>query len=300
MSGSSKQKGESMDISIQSQSLAENPEAGGITLEVKLDQQDIDKLKAEGMRALEIERSLPAEARTALADGDDDAYITDFLEMRATNDALEVRDIIPVAIPKVKSTEGLAKGEPFTCFVHVHIRPDIGLTSLEPVDLKTNRVAMPGFSQKAGLEGDENVKFLDDEKILRITMTDRLDTELPETSMRALGEEYTEKFERELAARGTDPDSYRATHQLDDEQYAIMMTRRALSIAHWNYVLDAVFVGNGYTITDDDLLASFEADFPGYSQQLLELHELRNDMYLTIEKVRRKKAYDWLTENALR
>ena len=34
--------------------------------------------------------------------------------------------------------------------------------------------------------------------------------------------------------------------------------------------------------------------------KLLELHELRNDMWMYIEKVRREKALDWLLENALR
>lgn len=283
-----------MDIRILGQAESDEPIAGGTTLEVSLDLDDLAQLREEAARALEIERALPDGARTPVADEGDEAYVADFVKTRATNDALEAYNIIPVAIPHVK-VGGLAEGEPFTCRIHVHVRPDIGLTSLDPVDLTVNRVAKPGFSAS-----DEDAEFVDDEKILRVMMVDRLDTELSEPAMRALGEEYRMKFEDELAKRGISAADYQATHQLDDEQYDIMMTRRALSIAHWNYVLDAVFVGNGYTVTADDLLATFEADFPGYSEQLLELHDLRNDMYLTVERFRRAKALDWLHANVVK
>ena len=288
-----------MDIRILEQEQIENPGEGGITLDVTLDLDDLEQIEAEAKRALEIERSLPAEARHELADEDDAYYISDFVKTRATNDALEVYNIIPVAIPRVR-TSGIASGSPYRCTVHVVPRPDVGLTSLDPVNLKTNRVAKPGFSAKAAQEGDESVEFLEDEKILRIEMVDRLDTQLSEVEMRALGEEYQNKFEKELAARNIDPESYQVAHGLDEEQYALMMTRRAISDAHWNYVLDAVFVGAGYTITEEELVAAFEKEFPGLGRDAFELHDLRNDLYLMIEKVRRARALKWLLDNAIK
>ena len=130
-------------------------------------------------------------------------------------------------------------------------------------------------------------------------MVERLDGELPESAMRALGEEYRDRFEAELAKRGISAADYQATHQIDEEQYELMMTRRALSIAHWNYVLDAVFVGNGFDVTADDVRATLEDEFPGHGEALFELHDLRNDTHLTVEKFRRAKALDWLRENVV-
>ena len=274
--------------------------AGEITLAVKLDLEDVTLLQQEAKRALEIERALPAEARTALGSADDGSYIKDFIEKRATNDALEARGIIPIAAPRVHTNAGIIGTEPFTCYVDVYPRPEIGLTSLDPVDLATNRIAKPGFSLQAAREGSSDVEYLDDVKVLRIAMTERLDSQLSESAMRVLGREYEAKFERELFEHGNDPETFKATHQLDDEQYTIMLTRRALGDAHWNYALDAVFVGKGLTLGEEDILASFEADFPGCGDALLELHELRNDLYLEAEKVRRQQALDWLLENAIR
>lgn len=268
--------------------------SGVTTLEVSLSLDDLAKLRSEAMRALEIERTVPAEAQTELAQAGDEAYISAFVKTRATNDALEAYDIIPVAAPHVQVL-GLTDDAPFACRIEVHPRPYIGLRSLDPVDLTMHRVPKPGFSAQ-----DANAEFVDDETVLRVKMVDRLDGELPESAMRALGDEYRVKFEDELAKRGVSAASYQATHQLDDEQYDIMMTRRALNIAHWNYVLDAVFAGNGFEVTADDLRATLEADFPGYGEQLFELHDLRSDLYLTVEKYRRAKALDWLRENVVK
>ncbi len=267
---------------------------GITTLEVSLYLEDLERLRAEATRALEIEHAIPAEARTEILEAGDEAYIADFVKTRATNDALEAYNIIPVAIPHVKVL-GLTENAAFACLIEVHPRPDIGLKSLDPIDLTTHRVPKPGFSAR-----DENAEFVDDETVLRVKMVDRLDGELPESAMRVLGEEYRDRFEGELAKRGISPADYQATHQLDDEQYDLMMTRRALNIAHWNYVLDAVFVGNGFTVTADDVRTMLEADFPGYGEALFELHDLRNDMYLTVEKFRRAKALDWLRENVVK
>lgn len=282
-----------MDIRILGHDEAQT--APGITtLEVALSLDDLARLRAEALRALEIERALPAAARTEAAQADDEVYIADFVKTRATNDALEGYDIVPVAAPHVQVL-GLTEDAPFVCRVEVHPRPYIGLKSLDPVDLTTHRVPKPGFSAQ-----DANAEFVDDETVLRVKMVDRLDGELPESAMRALGDEYRAKFEEELAKRGVSAANYQATHQLDDEQYDIMMTRRALNIAHWNYVLDAVFAGNGFEVTADDLRATLEADFPGYGERLFELHDLRGDLYLTVEKFRRAKALDWLRENAVK
>ena len=294
-----------MDIRVLEQSTSNAPIPGGISLEVTLDFNDLAQLSDEARRALAIERAVPEEARSPLGrrvspgNATDDAYIADFVETRATNDALEVRGIAPVAVPHVETT-GLSSGSLYTCRVHVYPRPEIGLTSLEPVDLRTGRIPKPGFSTRAGREGDANVEYIDDEKTLRMLMVKRLDGELPEPAMRALEDEYTQKFERELAEHNIDLESYRLAHNLTEEQYALMMARNALADAHWSYVLDAVFAGCGFTITDNDLLAYFEEHFPGYAEQLLELHELRNDLWVHIEKVRRAKALDWLLENAIK
>lgn len=277
----------------------EAPE-GSITLEVELDLEDVTQLREQAMRALAIERSLPPEARTALGSSDDAAYISEFIATRAANDALEVRNIVPAATPRIKTTAGEVGAKPFTCYVNVYPRPHIGLKSLDPVDLATNRIAKPGFSQQAAKEGAGDVEYLDDVKTLRMALIERLDGELPESVMRALGDEYQEQFERALAANGNDPETYQATHQIDEEQYSLMLTRRALADAHWDYALDAVFVGKGFTIAEDDLIAALEEEAPGYAQQLLELHELRNDLYRTVEKVRRAKALAWLRENTLK
>ena len=289
-----------MDIRILDSAEAQDIAPGELALEVTLDLDDVTMLRGQAHRAFEIEQSLPAAARTALGNADETAYASDFIETRAVNDALEARGIIPVAAPHVHSNAGHVGTEPFTCAVRVHPRPEIGLTSLDPVDLATNRIAKPGFSLKAGREGADGVEFLDDVKVLRMAMTERLDSEVPESAMRALGDEYQEKFERELAARGSDPETYQATHQIDEEQYALMLTRRALADARWNFTLDAAFVATGLAITEEDLLAAFEADFPGWSDQLMELHELRNDLSMTVEKVRRAKALDWLLANAIK
>lgn len=297
-----------MEIKTLSQDSMEWPVAGGLTLEVTLDLDDIAELKSDGARALEIERSLPAEAQTPLGHCSDDTYINAFIETRATNDALEAYGIVPVAIPHVK-TSGLASGLAssdldsgalYTCYVHVFPRPGIGLTSLDPVNIATKRIPKPGFSAQAASAGDPSVEFVDDDKTLRLTMIDRLDGELSEQEMRALEEEYTNKFERMLGERNIDVESYQIAHSLTQEQYALMMARRALNDAHWNYVLDAVFVGAGLPLSEDDLLDAFEQDFPGYSKRLFELYELRNELYMTVEKVRRAKALAWLRENAIR
>ena len=289
-----------MEIRILDQGDAADTTAGSIALEVSLGLDDVMLLKQQALRAIELERSIPENARSPFGCSDEAAYVSEFIKTRATNDALESYNIIPVATPRVCTSAGLVSAEPFTCRIDVHPRPHIGLTSLDPVDLETNRIAKPGFSLSKGREGSNEVEYLDDVKVLRMAMTERLDSELPESAMRALGEEYQDKFERELAARGNDPETFRATHQIDDEQYAIMLTRRALSDAHWNYALDAVFVGSGFTVTEEDLRQTLEDEYPGYADLLLELHELRNDLYLVVEKYRRAKALDWLLENAIR
>jgi ribosomal protein L11 methyltransferase len=120
-----------------------------------------------------LERGLPAEARTELANEDDQIYIADFIKARATNDALEAYNIMPVAIPHVK-TAGLSSGSPYTCYVHVYPRREIGLTSLDPVELKTNRVAKPGFSAQAAQDGGD-VEFIDDEKVQEEVGTEKYD-----------------------------------------------------------------------------------------------------------------------------
>lgn len=267
---------------------------GITTLEVTLGLDDLAQLRGEATRALELERSVPAEARTEVLEAGDEAYIADFVKTRATNDALEAYNIIPVAMPHVRVL-GLTDDAPFACRIEVHPRPNIGLKSLDPIDLTTQRVPKPGFRAQ-----DADAEFVDDETVLRVRMADRLDAELPESAMRALGDEYRGKFEEELAKRGVSAADYQAAHQLDDEQYEIMMTRRALNIAHWNYALDAVFTGNGFAVTADDVRATLEADFPGFGEQLFELHDLRNDLYLTVEKFRRAKALDWLRENVVK
>lgn len=289
-----------MDIHIREQAVSNAPIPGGTTLVVTLDLDDFERLQAEARRALEIEHELPREARTRLGNASDDTYVNEFIETRATNDALEAYGIVPVAAPHV-NTAGLAgSGELYTCYVHVHPRPKIGLTSLDPVDIKTNRIAKPGFSASAGKAGDAGVEYLDDAKTLRMSMVKRLDNELSEPAMRALEDEYTRKFERELGERNVDPESYRLSHGLNEEQYALMMARNALADAHWNYVLDAVFVGTGQTLGEEDLVAGFEAKFPGYGTQLFELYDLRNELWKMVEKVRHAKALDWLLENAIK
>ena len=288
-----------MEIHVQEQAVSKAPIPGGMTLEVTLDLDDLAQLNEQAKRALEIERNAPEDARTPLGSAGDDEYIADFIQTRATNDALEARNIIPVAKPHV-DVSGLTSGSLYTCYVHVHPRPEIGLTSLDPVDLRTNRIPKPGFSAQAARDGAEDIEYLDDVKTLRMNMVNRLDQELGEPAMRALEDEYQIDFEKKLADANIDPEMYRIAHTLTEEQYALMMARNALADAHWNYVLDAVFVGCGFTITDEDLLSYFEEQFPGCSAALFELHELRNDMWMFIEKVRRAKALDWLLENAVR
>lgn len=289
-----------MDIRVIPEAQSEAPIPGGIALEVTLDFDDMAQLNGDAKRALEIERSLPAEARTRLGDAVDNVYIAGFVETRATNDALETYGIVPVAIPIV-STSGLKGGDAlYTCRVFVHARPDIGLTSLDPVNLKTSRIPKPGFNASAGKAGNADVEYLDDVKTLRMVMVKRLDGELPETAMRALQHEYTRKFERELADHNIDPETYRLAHSLNEDQYALMMARNALADAHWNYVLDAVFAGMNRELTEQDLLAGYEKERPGYGEQLMELYDLRNETYLMVEKVRRALALDWLLENAIR
>ena len=288
-----------MDIRVLSQDQVDQAIPGGTTFEVSLELEDLAQLKAQADRALEIERSLPAEARTAFGDAEDATYVNNFVETRAVNDALEVRGIVPVAAPHVK-TSGLSSGDLYKCTVHVHPRPEIGLTSLDPVNLKTRRVPKPGFSAKAAAAGDESVEFVDDEKVLRRTMIDRLDSELPEAAIRALADEYQTNFELELFKRNISPEDYQLAHGLNEEQYLLMMARRALNDAHWNYVLDAVFVGNGQMLTKDDLVAGYEKEFPGCGEQLFELYDLRNELWMMVEKVRRAWAFDWLRENALK
>lgn len=283
-----------MDIRILGHDEAETSTPGITTLEALLDLDDLAQLRDEALRALEIERTIPVEARTETFEAGDETYIADFVKTRATNDTLEAYNIIPVAIPHVK-VAGLTEKAPYSCRIEVHPRPDIGLKSLDPIDLTTHRVPKPGFRAD-----DENAEFVDIETVLRVKMVDRLDAEIPESAMRALGREYRDAFEHELNKRGITSADYQAMHQLDDEQYDIMMTRRALNIAHWNYVLDAVFTGNDFKVTADDVRATFEADFPGYGEALFELHDLRNDLYLTVEKFRRAKALEWLRENVVK
>lgn len=274
-------------------------EAVGKTYDVSLNLDDLSLLKAQAQRSFEIEQSLPSEARTPLGSVDELAYTNDFYKTRATNDALESLGIVPLVRPHV-SVSGLSSGSLYSCEVSVIPRPNIGLTSLDPVDLKTNRIPKPGFSLQAAREGSTDVDFLDDEKTLRIALTKRLDSEFTEDEMRALSDEYQDEFENELAKRGMNPEVFRESHGLDEEQYAIMMTRRALEKAHWDYALDAVFDGCGFALCDDDVLAVLEESYPGYSAQLFELYELRNETYKWAGKARRAKALNWLRENTLR
>lgn len=275
-------------------------EGGWITLEVKLDLADLEQLRDDAKRAYEIEHELPVEARTPLASGDEGAYIADFIRQRAASEALEARNVVPAASPKVSSASGIAEASTFTCHVRVYPRPDIGLTSLEPVDLACKRIPKPGFSMKAADSGDESVEYLDDVKALRLAVTERLDAEFPESAMHAISDAYQDEFEADLARRGYDPESYRAMNQLDEEQYAIMLARHALGEARWGYALDAVFAAAGLALAEEDVRDLFEGQHPGFGSQLLELHDLRGDLYLAAQKARRQKALDWLLENAIR
>lgn len=288
-----------MDIRILSQDEVGQPIAGGIGLEVSLEYEDLHQLKQQAERALEIERSLPTEARTTFGDAEDAVYASHFIETRATNDALELRNIVPVAKPRVK-TSGLISGDLYKCTVYVHPRPEIGLVSLDPAELKTHRVAKPGVSAKAAAESGEEDGFVDDEKVLRRAMIDRLDSELPESCIKALADEYQADFEKKLFEMNISPENYRLAHSLNEEQYLLMMARRALNDAHWNYALDAVFVGTGQTLTKEDLIAAFDEEFPGYGEQLFELYDLRNELWKTVEKVRRNRAFEWLRTNVLK
>lgn len=289
-----------MEIDIVKPAGDETAENGWVTFEVKLGLEEVVQLREDALRALGIERSLPAEARTKLAGADDATYITDFIENRVASDTLEAHGLVPAAEPKVRSNAGAVDAGPFTCYVHAHPRPAIGLTSLAPVDLAVNRIPKPGFSLQAAREGSDDVEYLDDVKTLRLAMTERLDSDFPESAMHAISEEYQNVFERELDIHGYDPETYRAVNQLDDEQYAIMLTRRALSDARWNYALDAVFSATDLTIDEDDLLEYFEVRHPGYSRELFELHDLRGDLHRTVEAVRHEKALGWLLDNAIR
>jgi len=288
-----------MEIQVQEQSSSTAPIPGGITLAVSLDLDDMEQLVSQAKRALAIERAVPEGARTPLGNAGNDTYIAGFVETRATNDALETYGIVPVARPIIER-RGLADGSPYSCYIHVHPRPHIGLTSLDPINLKTSRIPKPGFSARAAREEGADVEYLDDERSLRMNMVKRLDGELTEPAMRALQHEYTRAFERQLAKRNIDPETYRLAHGLNEEQYALMMARNALADAHWNYVLDAVFEGMGGSVSDEELLLYFEEQFPGFSNQLLELHELRNDLWIYLEKVRRAKALEWLLDNAIK
>ena len=288
-----------MEISVQDRESTEARYSGEITLEVTLEFEDLAELKQQAERALEIERALPDEARTTYGNSDDTAYINNFIETRATNDALEVRGIVPVAAPRVQ-TAGLSSGDLYKCTIHVLPRPEIGLTSLDPAHLKVRRIAAPGISAKEAAEGAEGATFVDDEKVLRRKLIDLLDSELPEPAIRALADEYQAGFEKKLSEMNINPESYQLAHSLNEEQYLLMMARTALSNAHWNYALDAVFVGTGQTLAKDDLIAGFERQHEGFGEQLFELYDLRNELWQMVEKVRRERALEWLREHALK
>ena len=287
-----------MDIQILERNEGDAGE-GATELAVTLSEEDMRQLEEQAARALAIDLLLPPSARTPLAGMGIEAYTHAFIQARAVSDALESRGIVPVAPPRVASA-GFAEGEPFTCEIRVVPRPDIGLTSLDPVDLTTQRIAKPGFSAQAAREGADDVEFVEDEKTLRMAMVNRLDSELPEAAIRALADEYKHTFEMELSRRNIDPESYQLAHGLNEEQYELMLARHALSEAHWDFALDAVFAECGLSLGDDDLLTAFELQCPGHAADLLELHELHGDLHLAVEKVRRGKALLWLKENALK
>ena len=285
-----------MDISIRNRTGEE--EIAGIALEASLEMDDLEQLKALAQRALEIEQALPPDARTFQGSVDEAIYASDFIRTRVANDALESYGIIPIARPQIR-VSGLSSGNLYKCSINALPRPNIGLTSLDPVNLRASRIPKPGVSTREAQSSEDESAYLDDEKTLRITLSKRLDSEFSEPEMRALGEEYQNAFESKLAMHNISVEEFQASHGLNEEQYAIMMTRRALDNAHWNYALDAVFVGQGLALVEDDVLAELESEHPGHAKALLELHELRNDLYLIVEKARRSKALRWLRENAI-
>ena len=272
---------------------------GGIALEVTLEYEDLAQLKGQAERALAIERELPTQARTAFADADDAVYVSKFIETRAVNDALELRGIVPIAPPRVK-VSGLMGGDLYTCAIYVYLRPDIRLTTTDPAKLKTRRVAKPGFSAKAAEAGEPGIEFVDDDKVLHRTMVDKLDGELPDSAIRVLAAAYQAEFERGLLEHNIGIEEYQLAHGLNEEQYLLMLARNALNDAHWNYVLDAVYVERGPEMTEEALIAGYEADFPGFGEQLFEVHDLRNELYPMVEKVCRAWALEWLRANVMR
>ena len=287
-----------MDIRIRPQSRSESTIPGGITFEVTLDAEDLAELKAQAARAYEIEQSLPEDARTEHAGEGEQAYVAAFIRRRAINDMLDARGIVPVADPV--ATIASSDDESFVCRVNVHPRPKTSLSSTDPVKLQTKRIAKPGMSMKEIASEGADLGLIDDETLLKVTMIDRLDTDLSNPQVMALGDEYQGKFERELAASASDAAAFKEAHGLTDDQYKNMLADRAVNDAHWNYVLDDVFTSIGGTLSDEDLVAVLEDEHPGYSTQLKELYELRNEMWMYVEKARRAKAWAWLQENAIR
>ena len=287
-----------MDIRIRPQSRSESTIPGGTTFEVTLDAQDLAELRQQAARAYEIEQALPADARTEFAGAGEETYVAEFIKRRSINDALDARNIVPVADPP--ATVVSSEDDKFVCRINVHPRPKTSLTSTDPVKLQTKRIAKPGMSLKEIEQEGTDLGLIDDETLLKVTMIDRLDTDLSNPGVMALGEEYQGKFERELASSASDPETFKQAHGLNDEQYKNMLADRAVNDAHWNYVLDDVFKNLGYTLTDEDLAATLEEEHPGYSAQLMELNKLRNEMWMTVEKTRRAKAWAWLKENAIK
>ena len=284
-----------MEIEVREQT-GENTTGKSYNVSLSLD--DLSLLKQQAQRAYEIEQALPPKVRTDFGSADELAYTTDFYKTRATNDALESLGIVPLVRPHV-NVSGLSGGSLYSCEVTVIPRPRMGLTSLDPINLKASRIPKPGVSLQAAREGGSDADFLDDEKTLRIALTKRLTAEFTEEEMRALSNDRQEEFEAELEKQGMSPEAFRESHGLDEEQYAIVMTRQALDEAHWEFALDAVFEGNGFVLSDEDVHAVLEQSYPGYSKQLFELCELRNETYKWAEEARRAKAMDWLRGNVL-
>ncbi|WP_417144192.1 trigger factor [Raoultibacter massiliensis] len=148
--------------------------AGALEVEVSVSSDDVDELLGEFYEVLascrNLDERLPwSEIEDRLSDSLPAKHLRelrrDFVIGRVTSDALRALDVTPALTPKIHALEYPEKGVPYSYSLAVVERPDLSLSSYEPVSIEMDEtiVSDEDLEKRVADLLDQHARYIDDD-----------------------------------------------------------------------------------------------------------------------------------------